>query len=159
MKARNENGAIKIYPTLPNVWKNVLNFEQADAETLQAEGFYELYRPTINAATQKLGELYFDEEYEVYTYQVIEKTQAEINYETAINGWHHPEFEKRIIAPALLLNEYPAIGVHMMINKLPIEPSEDGNTLYLYMTVIKSEHQALVDSLQGVLTIENVPTL
>lgn len=157
MKARNENGIIKIYPTVPNIWSNFLNFAQADAAILQAEGFYDLHQPVINSVTQKLGEIYFDEEYGAYTYAVIEKKQSEIDYEAAIGGWHHPEFEKRIVAPALLVNEFPAIGVHMIVNKLPIEPSTDGNTLYLYMDLIRPEHQALVDSLQGVLMVEDRP--
>ena len=158
MKARSENNGIKVYPNLPNDWGNILNFQQADNETLEANGFFDLVTPEINQATQRLSELYFDEESNVFTYQVIEKTQAEIDYEIAMVNWHHPEFEKRIVAPASLVNDYPAIGVHMWINKLPIEPSTDGNLLYLYMNLIRPEHQALVDSLEGVLTIENRPT-
>jgi hypothetical protein len=157
MKARNENNGIKVYPNLPNDWGNILNFPQADVETIEAEGFFDLIEPEINPVTQRLGAIYFNEEDNVFTYQVIEKTQPEIDYEAAIEGWHHPEFEKRIVAPALLVNEFPAIGVHMIVNKLPIEPSDDGNTLYLYMDLIRPEHQALVDSLAGVLTIEERP--
>lgn len=77
--------------------------------------------------------------------------------EIAMRGWHHPNFIKRIIAPASLLDDYPAIALHMMINKLPVEPSDDGNSLFLYMKSIKPEHQALVNNLAGVLTIEDVP--
>ena len=90
----------------------------------------------------------YEQSYEVFPY-----TEQEI----AMRGWHHPEFEQRIVAPDSLVNDYPAIGVHMIINKLPIEPSEDGNLLYLYMDFIRPEHQALVDSLQGVLMIEDRP--
>jgi hypothetical protein len=81
-------------------------------------------------------------------------TQQEI----ALRGWHHPNFNKRIIAPSNLLDDYPAIALHMMINKLPVEPSDDGSRLFLYMKSIKSEHQALVNNLAGALTIENIPS-
>lgn len=77
--------------------------------------------------------------------------------EIALRGWHHPNFCKRIVAPAGLLNEYPAIGVHMIINKLPVEPNDDGSLLFLYMDFIRPEHQLLVDNLAGVLTIGNIP--
>jgi len=77
--------------------------------------------------------------------------------EIALRGWHHPNFSKRIVAPAVLLNEYPAIGVHMLINKLPIELSDDGLLLFLYMDFIRPEHQVLVENLGGVLSIEEIP--
>jgi hypothetical protein len=124
---------------------------------LLSEGFYDVIEPLFNPITQKLGDIYFDEEYEVFTYPVINKTQTEIEYETAIAGWHYPDYAKRIIAPAALVDQYPSIGVHMWINKLPIETSADGSVLYLYMKIIRPEHQVLVDSLGEILTIENIP--
>ena len=160
MKARiNEQNQIEIFSVLPDNWKNHINFKCADDALLQSEGFYDVYVPEYNAATEKLSDIYFDELFLIFTYDVINKTQAEIDYETAMIGWHHQDYCKRIIAPAALIDQYPNIGVHMWINKLPIEPSADGSLLYLYMNVIKHEHQALVDSLEGILVIEDMPVL
>lgn len=157
MKARLENGKIVTYPTLPNIWKNILNFPMSDVETFESEGFYELIEPTFNPQLQHLGELYFDEVNKLFTYQVIDKTQAEIDCETAMGGWHHPDLPKRITAPAELINDYPAIGVHMWIHKLPVEPSSDGSLVYLYMKEVSPQHQTLVDSLNGVISIQTRP--
>ena len=129
----------------------------ADVALLQSVGFFDVVEPVFNPETHKLGSIFFDTANLVFTYPVINKTQSEIDYDAAMAGWHHPEYSKRIIAPSALLYDYPAIGVHMWINKLPIEPSADGSTLYLYMNVIRPEHQALVNNLEEILTIENKP--
>lgn len=44
-------------------------------------GWRDLVTPEIDHATEKLGELYFDEANDVVTYEVIEKTQQEIEAE------------------------------------------------------------------------------
>jgi hypothetical protein len=155
MKARNENGIIKIYPTVPNIWNNFLNFAQADAAILHAEGFYDLHQPVINSVTQKLGEIYFDEEYGAYTYAVIEKTQAEIDYEAAIEGWHHPEFELRIVAPDILLIQAPGVETWARYNGLPVV-AQNG-MVYLYCDMILPQHEGLLIAYQNVINIENRP--
>ena len=78
-------------------------------------------------------------------------------YEIAMRSWHRPEYSKRIIAPAQLINDYPEIGLHMLVNKLPIEPSDDGESVFLYMNIIRPEHQSLVDSLNGIIVVEDRP--
>ena len=76
MKAREENSVITTYPTLPNVWKNYLNFDKADVATLEAEGFYDVVLPAFNTATEYLGSLFFNGV--VFTANVVAKTQQEM---------------------------------------------------------------------------------
>lgn len=72
MKAININGTIRVYATLPNEWKNHLNFSQADEKLLREEGFYDLVEPTYDPDTHRLGELYFDSKKEIFTYTLVE---------------------------------------------------------------------------------------
>ncbi len=89
---------------------------------------------------------------EVWT--LIEKTA----YEIAMEEWHHPDWCKRIIAPAALVMD--DVGVKMLgwwqIMGFPIE--REGDNVHLYCNQILPQHQAVVDSLQGVITIEDRPT-
>jgi hypothetical protein len=81
MKAREENGRIKMYVQLPKTWKNHLNFSQADEELQKQEGFYDVENPQFNPDLQVLGPIFFDEENEVFTYPVVDKTQEQIEHE------------------------------------------------------------------------------
>jgi hypothetical protein len=53
--------------------------------------------------------------------------------------------------------QYPAIETWFRINDLPIVRIE--GTLYCYCNLILPEHQALVNSLQGIVSIEDKPVL
>ena len=52
--------------------KHILNFRQADNETLVSAGFYDVVYPSFNSKTQTKGGLYFDEENSVFTYNVTD---------------------------------------------------------------------------------------
>ena len=71
-------------------------------------------------------------------------------------GWHHPQFNKRIIAPVDLVMQYPQVETWFRINDLPIV--RELTTLYCYCNVILAAHQQLIDALQGVITVEDLPT-
>ena len=73
-----------------------------------------------------------------------------------LNGWHHPQFAKRIIAPVDLVMQYPQVETWFRINDLPIV--REDTTLYCYCNLILPAHQQLVDALQGVVTIKDRPT-
>jgi hypothetical protein len=81
MKAINVDGIIKVYKQLPKIWKNHLNFIRASEELQKEEGFYNVVKPSYNTSTQYLGEIYFDEVDEVFTYPVIDKTQEQLDQE------------------------------------------------------------------------------
>ncbi len=155
MKARNENGTIVIYHQLPDDYKNILNFPKASTEVLENEGFFDLIEPAIDPTTQRLGALFFDETNNIFTYPVIEKTQAEIDYEAAIGGWHHPEFELRIVAPDILLIQAPGVETWARYNGLPVV-AQNG-MVYLYCDMILPQHEGLLIAYQDVINIENRP--
>ena len=75
MKANNIDGKIKLFGTLPKTWKNILNFNLSSVSLQQEQGFYDIVYPEYNTETQKLRELYFDEENLVYTYINVSKTR------------------------------------------------------------------------------------
>jgi len=70
--------------------------------------------------------------------------------------WHYDDFVKRIVSPVELLLDYPQFEVWFRLNNMPIV--NKSGTLYAYCNNILPEHQALVDSLGGVITIEDKPT-
>jgi hypothetical protein len=78
MKARNDNGQIRVYGQLPNTWKNYDNFRAALVEVLEAEGFFDVIKPEYDPELQYLGPIYFDEMSHVFTYPVIDKTPQEL---------------------------------------------------------------------------------
>ena len=81
------------------------------------------------------------------------KTADELLFDT----WKHPDWVKRIIAPAALVME--DIGIKMLgwwqIMGYPFE--REGDNVHLYCNQILPQHQAIVDQLAGVITIENKP--
>ena len=79
MKAIQINNEIKVFAQLPKTWKNHLNFRMADEELQKQEGFYDVVQPEFNTETQRLGEIYWDEENEVFTYPVNDIPQSELD--------------------------------------------------------------------------------
>lgn len=85
---------------------------------------------------------------------VVDKTP----YEIAMESWTYPNFVKKIIAPIQLIMD--DIGIKMygwfQVNNLPIEPKD--SSVHLYCNVILPEHQAVIDALQGVIVVQDIPT-
>ena len=75
------------------------------------------------------------------------------------DDWAYPTQAKRIVAPiGLIMND---IGIKMygwfQLNKLPIETENNQTQVHLYCNTILPEHQSVVDSLSGIVTIEDRP--
>ena len=85
-----------------------------------------------------------------YYEQLSEKEKKAWVEET---GWESLEHKLRIVAPTALIDQYPDITKHFVLLNLPIKVL--GETTHLYCNEIMSEHQGLVDMLQGVITIES----
>ena len=87
MKARQIDGNIKTYKILPDFWNgstgHIVNFRNASKETLEAEGFYDVVKPSFDRQTQTKGGLYFDEDNSIVTYDV---TDIDFSQEVAIIG-------------------------------------------------------------------------
>ena len=78
MKAKIENGKIQMYPTLPSTYNGVTgsypgNFHLQPEDILKLEGFFDVVVPSYDPQMQLLGEIFFDEASEVFTYPVTDK--------------------------------------------------------------------------------------
>lgn len=77
-----KEGQILILNELPNTWNNYLNFPEMDSQVHYDEGFRSVIKPDFNPDTEYLGEIFLDEEEDVFTYTVesrsIEEIQADI---------------------------------------------------------------------------------
>ena len=78
MKAKLIDGNIITYKHLPNTYTKsngsvVLNFSKSDTADLEAEGFYDLVKPSYNQLTQIKGGLQWDEENKIFTFPITDK--------------------------------------------------------------------------------------
>ena len=113
--------------------------------------------PEYNTETHSVGSDYvLDVEAKTYTqvWSITPKTP----YEIAMEGWEHPQFAKKIIAPMQLVME--DIGSKMYnwfsINDFPIVKKEP--FVHVYCITVLPEHQAVIDAFAGFITIEDRPT-
>jgi len=89
MKAKEENGTIKIYPNMPTAYGNVLNGYELMEELHEQDGFYDVFVPELLVNEQK-GAIYFDENINAFTYPIeqiiiVEPTEQEL-LEQALNN-------------------------------------------------------------------------
>ncbi len=125
-------------------------------------------QPEFNPLTQNISSEWVantTKKTRTLTWTVSEKSVEELaqlaeklRIDTLIsNGWHHPQFAKRIVAPVQLVMQYPAVETWFRINDLPIIRVE--GTLYCYCNLILAAHQQLVIATQGIVTIEDIQTV
>jgi hypothetical protein len=115
----NINNLSRTFSQLPKSWParpNLINYDKADASIHQEDGWREVIRPTVQA-NQKLGELYYDQENDVVTYAVLDKTPEEL------------EAERRAMVPFSITPTQGRIALKLMglldnVNTM-IENSED----------------------------------
>lgn len=77
MKARVKNGQVQVYKSLPSEFTKedgsvILNFRNANEETLKLAGFYDVVKPSFDKQVQTKGGLYFDADNEIVTYDVTD---------------------------------------------------------------------------------------
>lgn len=76
MKARQTDGNITTYPTLPDTWNgkkgHIINFRNASEKTLKSEGFYDVVQPSYNSLTQNIGGIEWDSKKKVFTRKVTD---------------------------------------------------------------------------------------
>lgn len=74
MKAIEKNKIITIYKVIPNVWSDgkgtVINFKNANHSDY---GLYDVIEPSYVPKAQSLGDIYFDEKNQIFTYPVIDE--------------------------------------------------------------------------------------
>jgi len=118
--------------------------------------YIETPQPVYDAETEKISYEWVVDLNDL-TYTQTWTITGKSAYEIAMDDWKHAEYAKRIIAPAALVMD--DTGLKMLgwfqINNLPVELR--GDNVYLYCNQILAQHQGVVDSLQGVITIEDKP--
>jgi len=82
MKAKEENGTIKIYAEMPKSYGNVLNGYELMEDRHEVDGFYEVFEPNLMPNEQK-GAIYFDMQMNCFTYPIepliiVEPTAQEL---------------------------------------------------------------------------------
>ena len=78
MKAKDYNGTIKKFINIPKSYGNIMaGFDLLSNEKLKTYGFYDIVTPDYNLKTQELGNIYFDSENEIFTYNINNKTWSE----------------------------------------------------------------------------------
>jgi hypothetical protein len=77
MKAKNTNGTITTYPSVPKTHKNIINFHLLSDAELRSHGFYDVHTPDYNSATQEIGAIEWDSANTRFTYPVVDKTWSQ----------------------------------------------------------------------------------
>jgi len=78
MKAKDYNGTIKIYNTVPKSYGNIIaGFDLLSDSELEGHGFYDVTIPSYNPEIQELGLIQWDSANNVFTYPVNDLTWTE----------------------------------------------------------------------------------
>ena len=78
MKAKDYNGTIKLFPTLPKSYGSIIGgFDLLSDSELQEYGFYNLVTPEYNGSIQDLGDISFDSENNQFVYAIVDITWEE----------------------------------------------------------------------------------
>ena len=101
MKAKDYNGSIKTFISLPKSYGNIIGgFDLLSDTELQKYGFYNVVTPSYNLKIEELGPISFDSENNVFTYAVNNKTWSETLSKLKENQIE----ETKIIAKTILYN-------------------------------------------------------
>jgi hypothetical protein len=75
MKAKDYNGTIKVYNTVPKSYGTIIaGFDLLSDSDLEGHGFYDVVTPSYDGRIKELGDIYFDSTDNVFTYSVNNKT-------------------------------------------------------------------------------------
>jgi hypothetical protein len=124
MKGINLNGTIKTYSSVPKTWGNILGVNYMSDEDLKGLGFYDVVTPSTKQS-EELGDIYFDEANEVFTYpvesRIYTETVAELkeqkigelknfyNSELAKTDWYIIRSQEGIAAPQEIIDARAAL--------------------------------------------------
>jgi len=154
MKAIKINGNIKVYSKLPNSWEGVMgNFSGLSDEEIKAYGFYDVVTPDYNSTIQKLSDIFWDADNEVFTYSVsnieFSKTLEELKELTirnlkmnalnslSVTDWYVTrKTEKNIDIPSSIITERDAIRTQINTKEAEINNLTTKNAVVEYSTLI-----------------------
>ena len=73
------NDTIQVFNAIPSTFNNTLNYNSINNEAQQiADGWRDVVQPSYNTETQRKGVIFFDTPNDVYTYEVIDLTDEQI---------------------------------------------------------------------------------
>jgi len=73
------NSIIEVFNAIPSTFNDTLNYNSTNNEAQQiADGWRDVIQPTYNTETQRKGAIFFDTPNDVYTYEVIDLTDEQI---------------------------------------------------------------------------------
>ena len=154
MKAIEINGTIKVYSNLPNSWKGVMgNFSGLSDEEIKSYGFYDVVTPDYNSTIQKLSDIFWDADNEVFTYSVsnieFSETLEELKELTirnlkmnALNNLRVTDWyvtrksEKNIDIPSSIITERDTIRSQVNTKETEINNLTTKNAAVEYSTLI-----------------------
>lgn len=154
MKARIENNKIVFYNKIPRKLENSIQgtilggYDKLPTEVHQADGFFDVIEPEYDPILQEINNIYFDEENNYFTYQVIDKV---FDIEVIRNN--------KILELKQFANEEFAKTDWYYIRKLrknidiPVEIEIQSNDLYLMVDQIENEINN-IDNIRDLLTYE-----
>jgi len=145
-------GSFVPYGQIPNTFNGIENIIGGYAERTdlhQQDGFFEFMTPEYSVY-QKQGGVIFDEIKKVYTYEVLEKTQEEIEY---YNKSLIPQVvSQRQLRTQLSLNGFDLGDVQAVIDSLPDPNKTIAQIAWDYsLTFVRND--ALLNSISGILGI------
>lgn len=73
--------------------------------------------------------------------------------------WLYSESKMRIVIPVAIVQEFPSTLLYDLVVNRKLKTEEKGNIFYIYCSNIESEHQALINSSQGMITVEMKTTI
>ena len=113
--------------------------------------------PPYDSAIERLkSEYVLDLEAKTYTltHEVIQLSE----YEIAMRDWEHPDYEKRIVAPEILLMQFANVLTHFQAHGFPTKVTD--TKVYLWCNTIRDEHIIMInqanDYLQSIGSTETV---
>ena len=85
MKAITVNGTINKYNKIPKRWRRLatpdkitVGYNYLPSEEHELDGFRDLVKPEYDDATQRLGQMIYDEDADNYTFEIVEMSEEEI---------------------------------------------------------------------------------
>lgn len=76
-----EKPELRTYGGIPEYWNGTEGYQYSTPDKIKEDGWRDVVMPKYNSATEKLGELFYSKADDYVTYEVVPRTQQEIETE------------------------------------------------------------------------------